>query len=170
MRGKRQCGSTRGLTCRLACRLTCGFTLVELLIVVAIIGILGALAWPSYAGYATRARRIEGQVALIEAVQQEERHQNRYHRYVAFGADAAEPEAQAFRWWSGHAAAASAYELDAHACPDATIDDCVEVSAHPGTSRVDARFRDAECGVLTLDTRGRQGAQSAPDGRVRCWP
>jgi type IV pilus assembly protein PilE len=142
-----------------------GFTLVELMIVVAIVGILGTLAYPTYAGYIVRTRHVEGQVALIEAMQRQERYHVQHNTYVAFSVD--EPGTDGFTWWSGANASASAYELDAHACPGRDIAACVEIRARPGTARVDARFRDPDCGVLTLDSTGRQGAQGTG---ARCWP
>jgi type IV pilus assembly protein PilE len=142
-----------------------GFTLVELMIVVAIVGILGALAYPTYAGYVVRTRRTEGLAALIDAMQRQERYHVQHNTYVAFSAD--EPGTDGFRWWSGANAAVSAYELDAHACSGRDIAECVEIRARPGTARVDARFRDPDCGTLTLDSIGRQGAQGTG---ARCWP
>lgn len=144
-----------------------GFSLLEVLIVLAILSILGAIAYPNYAGYITRTRRTEGLVALIETMQKQERHRALHHRYLAFSADDPESTEAGFHWWSGRDAAASAYELDARACPGQEIADCVEVRARPGTARVDARFRDPDCGALTLDSQGRQGAQGAG---ARCWP
>lgn len=44
---------------------TNGFTLVELLIVVAIIGIIGAIAYPSFADSAKKARRSDGKTAML---------------------------------------------------------------------------------------------------------
>jgi|SRR5687767_9090934 len=38
-----------------------GFTLIELMITVAVVAILGAIAYPSYQSYATRARRSDAQ-------------------------------------------------------------------------------------------------------------
>ena len=142
-----------------------GFTLVELMIVLAIVCILGALAYPTYAGYTVRTKRVEGQVALIEAMQRQERYHLQHHTYVAFSAD--EPGTGGVVWWSGARASASAYEIDAYACPGREIGECVEIRARPGTARVDARFRDPDCGALTLDSIGRQGAEHAA---ARCWP
>lgn len=147
-----------------------GFTLIEMMIVMAVIVILAAIAWPSYSRHLVRVKRVEGQVALIDAMAQQERYQSQHNTYLAFSSDAAEGDAQAFHWWSGHDAAGSAYELDAHACADAALADCVEIRARPGTARVDARFRDPECGELTLDSLGRQGAQASAAAGVRCWP
>jgi type IV pilus assembly protein PilE len=138
---------------------------VELMIVLAIVCILGALAYPNYAGYVVRTRRTEGQVALIDAMQRQERYRLQHHTYVAFSAD--EPGTDGFTWWSGAQASASAYELDAYACPGRGIGECVEIRARPGTARVDTHFRDPDCGALTLDSTGRQGAQHP---EARCWP
>jgi type IV pilus assembly protein PilE len=143
-----------------------GFTLIEMLVVLAVLSVLAALAWPSFAGHMVRTKRTEGQIALIEAMQQQERHRLRHNTYAEFSSGSDDAQAQGFRWWSGSSAALSYYELDAHACQGQDIADCVELRARPGTARVDGRFRDPECGVLTLDSKDVHGAE----GAGRCWP
>ena len=141
-----------------------GFTLIEVMIVLVIMCLLAALAYPGYAGYVTKTRRTEGQVALLTAMQQQEHHYAVHQSYVAFSRGA--PIA-GLAWWSGNSAPGSAYELEAQACPDGGLRDCVQISPRPGTANVDARFSDPECGTLTLSSTGEQGASGA--GK-RCWP
>ena len=50
-----------------------GFTLIELMIVVAIIGILGAIAYPSYDSYMKKSRRSDAKIALHEMADKQER-------------------------------------------------------------------------------------------------
>jgi len=144
-----------------------GYTLVEALIVLAILTILAALAWPTYTGSLVRTRRTEGEVALIDALQKQELYRARHNTYAVFSSDDEAPEDAEQHWWSGRDPASSAYEIDARACADGDIVDCVEVRARPGTARVDRHFHDDACGTLTLDSRGRQGATGAGP---RCWP
>ncbi|HQT31466.1 MAG TPA: type IV pilin protein [Thiobacillus sp.] len=58
-----------------------GFTLIELMITVAIIGILAAIAYPSYTQYVQRANRAEARGLMLENAQFLERNFTTANRY-----------------------------------------------------------------------------------------
>lgn len=58
-----------------------GFTLIELMITVAIIAILAAVAYPSYRDHVAKARRAEAKQVLMEASQWMERFFAENYRY-----------------------------------------------------------------------------------------
>lgn len=139
-----------------------GFTLVEALVVLALFSILAGIAWPSYSALKLKARRSEARAALLQAMQQQERYFTASGRYAEFSRVAP----HGFIWYSGVAADSSSHELQAQACVDASIEECVQITATPGTQAVNRGAADAQCGALRLNSRGERGA----DGDVAlCW-
>ena len=60
-----------------------GFTLIEIMIVVAIVGILAALAWPSYQESVMRSNRAEAKTELMDLAQRLQKCYTTYGRYNA---------------------------------------------------------------------------------------
>lgn len=59
-----------------------GFTLIEMMIVVAIIAIIASVAYPSYTNYSMRARRADGKEILMRMAAAQERYFTNMNRYA----------------------------------------------------------------------------------------
>lgn len=60
-----------------------GFTLIELMVTVAIVGILASLAYPSYIEHVARARRADAQTVLMEGAQAMQRYYSAHNTYAS---------------------------------------------------------------------------------------
>lgn len=60
-----------------------GFSLIELMVVVAIIGILAALAYPSYLDHVRKGHRAKGQALLMELAQRQQNFLMTRRRYAS---------------------------------------------------------------------------------------
>lgn len=61
-----------------------GFSLIELLIAMAVVGILASIAYPSYQNYVLRSNRTEAQNTLLDILA---RQQNHFSRNMAYTTD-----------------------------------------------------------------------------------
>lgn len=59
-----------------------GFTLIEIMIVIAIIGVLAAVAIPLYSGYTNRAKQVEAEEQLMTIAAIEEDYFNSFRKYL----------------------------------------------------------------------------------------
>lgn len=132
------------------------YTLVELLITVAIIGVIAAVALPSFRDSSMRANRSEAQTALLEAASDQERFYSANSSYSTDALPLANP-AQAIKTSrDGH------YQISIAACDTGTIANCFVATATPQGGQAGDT-----CTTLTLSNTGVRGSTGAAVDE--CW-
>ncbi|MEA3413064.1 MAG: type IV pilin protein [Pseudomonadota bacterium] len=107
----------------------CGFSLIELMIVVAVIGILAAIGYPAYTDQVRKARRTEAKTFLLGAAAREERrftNMGNYTNDMTVLGYANNPELTEDGWYSVAAATPTATTFTLTATPqnDQATDGC----------------------------------------------
>ena len=129
-----------------------GFTLVELMIVVAVIAILAAVAIPSYLRYVLRANRVAAENVMLDMSSAQERYMIDSRQYTTSNTQL------------GYA------NLPDTVSPNYTI--AVSASAGPPpaytitATPIGSQTRDTDCGTLKL---GSDGNKSASGASTTCW-
>jgi len=128
-----------------------GFTLIELMIVIAIVGILAAVAYPSYTSYVKKANRADAIDSLLSLAGRMEEYYMNNDTYVgatvnAAGTGTVGSNKTSDNLYTLSISSATAYAYGLTATPINT---------------------DSECGNLTLNSLGQKGTSA---GTVdACW-
>lgn len=125
-----------------------GFTLVELMIAVAIVAILASVAYPSYTTYVLRGKRTDAETVLLQAAQFMQRYYAANNKYTG----ATLPNGLKVAPLQG----TKAYDIT------------VSVEAQTYTLTATPVQTDALCGKLTYNDKGEKGEDGT--GTVaECW-
>ena len=123
----------------------CGFTLIEVLLVVAIIGILAAIAYPSYGEYLKKSRRSDGHLALLSEIQALERCKSTRYSYASCNLSATTSQENFYTL--SLTTTASTFTITATGQHQQATDD--------------------ECQVMTIN---HLGAKTPDTAATNCWP
>ena len=136
-----------------------GFTLVELMITVAIIGILAAVAYPVYNSSVRKSRRADAKTALVDLAQREERFMSTGNKYSKTPSELGYPSGTTFPMniLSGGKAY---YTLDFPTAPTSTG---FKATATPIGDQVKDK-----CGSFSIEQSGAQTV-SGPAAAADCW-
>jgi type IV pilus assembly protein PilE len=138
-----------------------GFTLIELMITVAIIAILAGIAYPNYTTYLAKGKRNAAQSVMQTMASKEEQQLLNTRCYFSYPTDAAcTPPAMTVP-----SDVSTNYTVTIVATNTAGAPPTYTITATPSGTQA---TKDAKCGTLSLTNTGVKGATGA-SGAAACW-
>lgn len=142
-------------------RRVAGFTLIEVMITVAIIGILSAIALPSYQSYIQKSRRSEARVVLMDAASKQEQYILNFRSYTTTMTALGYPASPAL-------SETGLYSVSAAAGACGNIARCYTLTATAVSTK--GQYKDTKCRSLSLDSTGAKTAKDSSDAATtECW-
>lgn len=132
-----------------------GFTLIELMIVVAIVAILASIAYPAYTDSVRKSRRAQVKADLVVLAQRAERYYTLNNSYAGFWASVAAADKRSPREGTAF------YTLDR--ADDGAVNEFT-LSATPTGHQA----KDTQCGTLGINQAGVR-TRSGSGELSRCW-
>lgn len=133
-----------------------GYTLIEILIVVAIMGLLMAIALPAYQDSVLRSGRSQGRSVIVQVASDQERFFNNNNSYSTNAQPLADPAVATRESDDG------LWLVTVAACGTGTIANCFVATATAQNEQLDDT-----CDTITITDTGRRGATG--DTVDECW-
>ena len=135
---------------------TKGFTLIELMIVLAIVGILSSIAYPSYQDSVRKSRRIDGKSVVVDVAALQEKWYFQQNQYTDDAADlGVTGSSDGF------------YSLSVNQTSCSSDGSCFQVIA----TAVGGQLEDTSCRTFAIDHTGNKTATDSggTDATSACW-
>ena len=133
-----------------------GFTLIEVMIVVAIISIIAAFGIPSYTSYMEKTRRVEAKTILSEIAGEQQRFFTENNRFAADLTEMGYPTAAMLSENGFYSASVTANTASSYT-----------ITAAPVAGG--AQESDSDCGSFTINSAGIKGVDGAALAADECW-
>jgi type IV pilus assembly protein PilE len=144
-----------------------GFTLIELMVTVAIVGILAAIAYPSYTQYIVRANRSAAQSFMFSVNNKQEQYMLDARNY------AGGTNALANLNMTVPADVTSKYGITVACTMPTAVGDCTALAGPPSytitATPIGVQLGDTKCATLTLSNLGVKTKSGTASSASDCW-
>lgn len=131
-----------------------GYSLIELIVTLAVISILASIAIPTYKSYTLKTRRSEGRAFVMEIMQRQEKYYTENNTYTTdltqLGYSSSTPTSE-----QGY------YQVSAAAAADGIANNVI-LTAQPQGNQAN----DSECGSFIINSNG---SKTTSTSSTTCW-